>query len=165
MSRILYRGKLYDYPLKPLNVLRNLGPFEAVRCVGSYAWVKVRPPEDTSNLEGFYVSQFGWRLYEHFFRRYNEKVWGVPTREMSADFGAQRSKGMSLMTAIADALTPEGGQGPPRRRASRSRRSSSRSTTRSTAPGQMWERARRSSPAAGHATSSSAREVVTHPPS
>src|SRR5205085_2304772 len=107
MSRILYRGKLYDYPLKPVNALRNLGPVEAVRCVGSYAWVKVRPPEDTSNLEGFYVSQFGWRLYEHFFRRYNEKVWGVPTKEMSADFGAQRSKGMSLMTAIVESLTPK----------------------------------------------------------
>ncbi len=107
MSRILYRGKLYDYPLKPVNALRNLGVIEAVRCVGSYAMVKVRPPKDTSNLEGFYVSQFGWRLYEHFFRRYNEKVWGVPTREMSADFGAQRSKGMSLSTAIIDALTPK----------------------------------------------------------
>ena len=107
MSRILYRGKLYDYPLKPLNALRNLGPVEAVRCVSSYGWAKVRPPKDTSNLEGFYVSQFGWRLYEHFFRRYNEKVWGVPTREMSADFGAQRSKGMSLMTAITDGMTPK----------------------------------------------------------
>ena len=107
MSRILYRGKLYDYPLKPINALRNLGLIEAVRCVGSYGWAKVRPPADTSNLEGFYVSQFGWRLYEHFFRRYNEKVWGVPTREMSADFGAQRSKGMSLMTAIGDAMTPK----------------------------------------------------------
>ncbi len=107
MSRILYRGKLYDYPLKPMNALGNLGPIEAVRCVASYGWAKVRPPEDTSNLEGFYVSQFGWRLYEHFFRRYNEKVWGVPTKEMSADFGAQRSKGMSLMTAIGDAMTPK----------------------------------------------------------
>lgn len=107
MSRILYRGKLYDYPLKPTQVLRNIGPVEAVRCVGSYGWAKIRPPKDTSNLEGFYVSQFGWRLYEHFFRRYNEKVWGVPTKEMSADFGAQRSKGMSLMTAIADGFTPK----------------------------------------------------------
>src|SRR3954462_3870518 len=107
MSRILYRGKLYDYPLKPLNVVTNIGPIEAGRCVASYGWAKVRPPEDTSNLEGFYISQFGRRLYEHFFRRYNEKVWGVPTREMSADFGAQRSKGMSLMTAMTDALTPK----------------------------------------------------------
>ena len=138
MSRILYRGKLYDYPLKPVNALRNLGPVEAVRCVGSYAWVKVRPPEDTSNLEGFYVSQFGWRLYEHFFRRYNEKVWGVPTKEMSADFGAQRSKGMSLMTAIVESLTPK---------AVKARRGKGEQVTSliesfnypKYGPGQMWE--------------------------
>ncbi len=139
MSRILYRGKLYDYPLKPLNALRNLGPVEAVRCVSSYGWAKVRPPKDTSNLEGFYVSQFGWRLYEHFFRRYNEKVWGVPTREMSADFGAQRSKGMSLMTAITDGMTP---------RWVKARRSKGEQVTSliesfnypKYGPGQMWEK-------------------------
>jgi protoporphyrinogen oxidase len=148
MSRILSRGKLYDYPLKPVNALRNLGPVEAVRCVGSYAWVKVRPPEDTSNLEGFYVSQFGWRLYEHFFRRYNEKVWGVPTKEMSADFGAQRSKGMSLMTAIADALTPK---------AIKNRRGKGEQVTSliesfnypKYGPGQMWEKAAEIVTAAG----------------
>ncbi len=139
MSRILYRGKLFDYPIKPLNALRNLGPVEAVRCVGSYGWAKVRPPKDTSNLEGFYVSQFGWRLYEHFFRRYNEKVWGVPTREMSADFGAQRSKGMSLMTAITDGMTP---------RWVKARRSKGEQVTSliesfnypKYGPGQMWEK-------------------------
>ena len=139
MSRILYRGKLFDYPIKPLNALKNLGPVEAVRCVGSYGWAKVRPPKDTTNLEGFYVSQFGWRLYEHFFRRYNEKVWGVPTREMSADFGAQRSKGMSLMTAIGDGLTP---------RWLKARRSKGEQVTSliesfnypKYGPGQMWER-------------------------
>jgi Protoporphyrinogen oxidase len=139
MSRILYRGKLYDYPLKPLNALRNLGPVEAVRCVSSYGWAKVRPPKDTSNLEGFYVSQFGWRLYEHFFRRYNEKVWGVPTREMSADFGAQRSKGMSLMTAISDGMTPKWVK------ARRSKGAQVTSLIESFnypkyGPGQMWER-------------------------
>ncbi len=139
MSRILYRGKLFDYPIKPLNALKNLGPVEAVRCVGSYGWAKVRPPKDTTNLEGFYVSQFGWRLYEHFFRRYNEKVWGVPTREMSADFGAQRSKGMSLMTAIGDGLTPKW---------LKARRAKGEQVTSliesfnypKYGPGQMWER-------------------------
>jgi protoporphyrinogen oxidase len=148
MSRILYRGKLYDYPLKPVNALRNLGPVEAVRCVASYGWAKVRPPEDTSNLEGFYVSQFGWRLYEHFFRRYNEKVWGVPTREMSADFGAQRSKGMSLMTAIADAMTPKSWK---------ARKSKGEQVTSliesfnypKYGPGQMWEKATEIVTAAG----------------
>ncbi len=139
MSRILYRGKLYDYPLKPINALKNLGLIEAVRCVASYAWVRVRPPKDVSNLEGFYASQFGWRLYEHFFRRYNEKVWGVPTKEMSADFGAQRVKGMSLSTAIIDALTPK---------MIKARKSKSSQTTSlietfnypKFGPGQMWER-------------------------
>ncbi len=52
MSRISYQGKLYDYPLVPMNALRNLGPVEAVRCVGSYAWVRVQPPKDQSTLEG-----------------------------------------------------------------------------------------------------------------
>ena len=54
-SRILYRGKLYDYPLVPMNVLRNLGPIEAVRCVASYLWVRVHPPKNQDNLEGFYA--------------------------------------------------------------------------------------------------------------
>lgn len=140
MSRILYRGKLFDYPIKPVNALKNLGPIEAVRCVASYGWAKVKPPADTSNLEGFYVSQFGWRLYEHFFRRYNEKVWGVPTKEMSADFGAQRSKGMSLMTAIVDSVTPKWVK------ARQSKGSQVTSLIESFnypkyGPGQMWEKA------------------------
>ena len=112
MSRILYRGKLYDYPLKPLNVVRNIGPFEAVRCVGSYAWVRVRPPEDTSNLEGFYISQFGRRLYEHFFRRYNEKVWGVPT---TRDVGRLRRPALEGHVAHdrdRRCVDAQGGQGP-----------------------------------------------------
>ncbi len=139
MSRIYYRGKLYDYPLKPLNVLRNIGFIEAVRCVASYLWVRVRPPKDTSNLEGFYVSMFGWRLYGHFFDHYNQKVWGVPTRQMSADFGAQRVKGMSLMTAVREGFTPK---------FVKNRRSKGQQVTSliesfnypKFGPGQMWER-------------------------
>ena len=61
-----------------MNALRNLGPIEAVRCVGSYLWVRVHPPKDKSTLEGFVVSRFGWRLYGHFFKTQSEKVWGVP---------------------------------------------------------------------------------------
>jgi protoporphyrinogen oxidase len=62
MSRIYYRGKLYDYPLRPLNALRNLGFWEAVRCVGSYGLVRLRPPVDQSNFEGWVAARFGWRL-------------------------------------------------------------------------------------------------------
>src|SRR5215208_5597836 len=86
MSRIYYRGKLYDYPIKPLNALRNLGFIEAVRCMLSYLWVKVRPPKDQSTLEGYVVKHYGWRLYQHFFKTYSEKVWGVPASEISAEW-------------------------------------------------------------------------------
>ncbi len=106
-SRIFYRGKLYDYPLSAMNALRNLGPIEAVRCVLSYFWVRIRPPRNRHTLEGFVASRFGWRLYQHFFKTYSEKVWGVPASEISADWGAQRIKDLSLLRAIRDALTPK----------------------------------------------------------
>ncbi len=99
-SRIYYRGKFYDYPIKPLNALRNLGPVEAVRCVLSFLWVRVRPPKDQTSLEGYVAANYGWRLYEHFFKTYTEKVWAVPASELSADWGAQRIKGMSLWGAV-----------------------------------------------------------------
>ncbi|MCB0951248.1 MAG: FAD-dependent oxidoreductase [Microthrixaceae bacterium] len=100
MSRIYYQGKYYDYPIRPMNALKNLGFIEAVRCVLSYLWAKVRPPKDQSTLEGYVVADYGRRLYEHFFKTYNEKVWGISPSELSADFGAQRIKGMSLFHAV-----------------------------------------------------------------
>jgi len=103
-SRIYYRGKFYAYPIKPLNALRNLGPVEAVRCVLSYLWIRVRPPKDQSSLEGYVVANYGWRLYSHFFKTYSEKVWGAPASEISADWGAQRIKGMSLFKAVWEPL-------------------------------------------------------------
>src|SRR4051794_27410409 len=83
-SRLLYRDKLYEYPLVPLNALRNLGLIESIRCMASYLWVRIRPPRNQDTLEGFYAARFGWRLYEHFFKTYTEKVWGVPASELSA---------------------------------------------------------------------------------
>jgi protoporphyrinogen oxidase len=100
MSRIYYDGKFYDYPIRPLNALRNLGLAEAVRCVGSYLWVRVRPPRDQESLEDYIVASYGRRLYSHFFETYNEKVWGIPASQLSADWGAQRIKGMSLFKAV-----------------------------------------------------------------
>jgi protoporphyrinogen oxidase len=100
MSRIYYGGKFYDYPIRPLNALGNLGLTEAVRCVGSYLWVRVRPPKDQESLEDYIVACYGRRLYSHFFETYNEKVWGIPASQLSADWGAQRIKGMSLFKAV-----------------------------------------------------------------
>jgi protoporphyrinogen oxidase len=110
MSRIYYRGKYYDYPLKAFNALRNLGILEAVRCVLSYVWVRARPPKDQSNFEGWVAARFGWRLYRTFFKTYTEKLWGVDATEIQADWAAQRIKNLSLGRAIWNALTPSRGQ-------------------------------------------------------
>ena len=107
LSRIYYRGKFYDYPISPTNALRNLGPIEALRCVGSYLWARAHPPKDKSTLEGFVVSRFGWRLYGHFFKTQSEKVWGVPCTEIQADWGAQRIKNLSLFRAGWEAIKPK----------------------------------------------------------
>ena len=103
-SRVYYRGKFYDYPLRLGNALRNLGPVEAVRCGLSFLWVRVRPPKDQSTLEGYIVANYGWRLYGHLFKTYTEKVWATPASEISADWGAQRIKGMTLWSAVWEPL-------------------------------------------------------------
>src|SRR3982751_3791738 len=105
-SRILYRGRLYDYPLRPMNALRNLGLAEAVRCVGSYAAARLRPPRDQSTFQDWVTARFGRRLYGIFFKTYTEKVWGVPGTEIQADWAAQRIKNLSLAAAVRDALRP-----------------------------------------------------------
>ncbi|MHB1535374.1 MAG: NAD(P)/FAD-dependent oxidoreductase [Acidimicrobiales bacterium] len=109
-SRIFYQGKFYDYPLKAMNALTNLGVLEATRCVLSYVWARIRPPKDQDMYEGWLVARFGWRLYGHFFKTYTEKVWGHPASEMPADWAAQRVKNISLATAIVNALMPKRNQ-------------------------------------------------------
>ncbi len=105
-SRVYYDGKYFSYPLKPLEALRTLGPVEAARCVASYAAVRLRPVRSPANFEEWVVNQFGRRLFEIFFKTYTEKVWGMPCREISADWAAQRIKGLSLGSAVLSALRP-----------------------------------------------------------
>ena len=100
MSRIHYRGKLFDYPLRAMNALRGLGIIEAVRCVASYAWARVRPPVDQSHFEGWVTARFGNRLYSIFFKTYTEKVWGMPATAIQADWAAQRIKNLSLSSTV-----------------------------------------------------------------
>jgi len=109
-SRIFYKGKYIDYPLKATNALKNLGVVEASLCVVSYGWARVRPPKDQTNYEGWLVARFGWRLYRTFFKTYTEKVWGIPVSEMPADWAAQRVKSLSLGKAIANAVMPRRNQ-------------------------------------------------------
>ncbi len=105
-SRILYDGKFYSYPLKGLEALYNLGILEATHCVLSYAKARAFPA-DAKNFEQWVTNQFGSRLFQIFFKTYTEKVWGMPCEEISADWAAQRIKGLSLTTAIKNALLPE----------------------------------------------------------
>jgi protoporphyrinogen oxidase len=110
MSRIFYDGKYYDYPLKASNALKNLGVRESLLCVMSYIGARVRPPKDQTTLEGWIVARFGWRLYKHFFKTYNEKLWGVPVNKLPADFAAQRIKNLSLSSAVMNAVLPKRNQ-------------------------------------------------------
>lgn len=109
-SRILYRDRFYDYPLRPLAALRNLGAPEALRCALSYLRAQLCPPADQSHLEGWVATRFGYRLYRHFFKTYNEKVWGVPATEIQADWAAQRIKDLSLASAVLGTLRRDGTQ-------------------------------------------------------
>ncbi|HEU5429980.1 MAG TPA: NAD(P)/FAD-dependent oxidoreductase [Actinocrinis sp.] len=110
MSRIYYRGNLFDYPLKAGNALKGLGLLEAARCVGSYAWARVHPPKDQSHFDAWVTARFGKRLFSIFFKTYTEKVWGMSTAELPADWAAQRIKNLSLMGAIKNALLPSRNQ-------------------------------------------------------
>jgi protoporphyrinogen oxidase len=112
-SRIYYRGKLFEYPIRAFDALVKLGPIEAVRCVGSYLVVKLRPAVAAKTSEQWVTNRFGTRLFEIFFKTYTEKVWGMKCSEISADWAAQRIKGISLTTAIWHALLPRnaGGSG------------------------------------------------------
>jgi protoporphyrinogen oxidase len=104
LSRIYYRGKFYNYPLKAFEALRNLGVFESALCMASFAFAKAFPIKDPRSFHQWVRNQFGERLFGIFFKTYTEKVWGMGCDEISADWAAQRIKGLSLGAAILDGL-------------------------------------------------------------
>ncbi|HEX4213081.1 MAG TPA: NAD(P)/FAD-dependent oxidoreductase [Candidatus Dormibacteraeota bacterium] len=136
LSRIYYKGRYFDYPVRAQNALWNLGPLEAVRCLVSYARARLWPVRDPRTFQDWVSNQFGRRLTSIFFTTYTEKVWGIPSTELSADWAAQRIKGLSMTEVIRGALRP--------------RRRSGRGEVIKTlidhfryprlGPGQMWER-------------------------
>ena len=102
VSRIYYRKKFFDYPIsmKPQTFI-NMGFVQTVKAGCSYLYSCVHKlPED--NLENFYINRFGRVLYSMFFEKYTEKLWGRHPREISADWGAQRVKGLSILAIIKD---------------------------------------------------------------
>ena len=104
MSRIYYEGKFYSYPLRAFEALNNLGILRSTACMMSYGWSKLFPIKTVRSFEDWTSNQFGRRLYSIFFKTYTEKVWGMPCNEMSADWAAQRIKGLSLWGAVVDGL-------------------------------------------------------------
>lgn len=105
-SRILYHGKLFDYPLRAFDALKKLGIIESSRCMISYFKARLLPIRNPQTFEEWVTNQFGHRLYSIFFQTYTEKVWGMKCQEISADWAAQRIKGLSLGTAVWKAFVP-----------------------------------------------------------
>jgi protoporphyrinogen oxidase len=138
-SRIYYRNRFFSYPLRALEALKNLGLMESTICVLSYMKAKFLPVHPVRSFEDWVVNQFGRRLFTIFFKTYTEKVWGIKCSEISADWAAQRIKGLSLGKAILHALFPF---------KLRSRRSDKRQVIKTLidyfqyprkGPGMMWE--------------------------
>ena len=147
LSRIYYRGRFFSYPIKDANALLNLGPAEAVLCLASYARARMQPVKNPRTLEDWVRNQFGWRLFNIFFKTYTEKVWGISTKELSADWAAQRIKSLDLWVVLRTALLP-------------GHKSTRRGAIVTTlidrfryprlGPGQMWEKVAEISKAKGH---------------
>jgi len=104
LSRIYYGGKFYSYPLNAFQALRNLGIFTSAACMASYALARITPVASPRSFHDWVRNQFGERLFRIFFKTYTEKVWGMSCDEISADWAAQRIKGLDLRVAVINAL-------------------------------------------------------------
>lgn len=104
LSRIYCKGKFFDYPLKPINAIINIGFVDAVRIVSSYFWIKIFPYKEEKTLEQWVSNRFGKWFYRIFLKAYPEKVWGSPCSEIESEFGAQRIQGVTLMAAVKNAI-------------------------------------------------------------
>ncbi|HEX9052614.1 MAG TPA: FAD-dependent oxidoreductase [Anaeromyxobacter sp.] len=132
-SRILFHGKLFDYPLTARSALGGLGPLEGARMLASFLAARIRPLRPEETLDAWVVNRFGRRMFETFFRPYTEKVWGIPCEEIGAQWAAQRIAGLSLCTAIVDML---------RRGSGGQRTLSTRFRYPRLGPGMLWGRIR-----------------------
>lgn len=105
LTRIYFLRKFFAYPIQlSVETLRKLGLLRTIRILFSFLWVHFFPRKPEKSLEDFIINKFGKQLYLLFFKDYTEKVWGVPCHQISAEWGAQRIKGVSLSKAISQAL-------------------------------------------------------------
>src|SRR5918999_3646172 len=131
MSRIYWNGKFLDYPLSGADVIKKLGPVEVMRAGLSYLWALMKPKGREDNFEQWVSNRFGKRLFQLFFKSYTEKVWGVPTSEIRAEWAAQRIKGLSFFSAAKSAFLGNRGD--------RIKSLISQFNYPRYGPGQMWE--------------------------
>ncbi len=106
-SRIFYQKKYFSYPLRFFEVLTKLGIFESFFCFLSYLKARIFPVKNAVSFSDWVSNHFGKRLFSMFFKTYTEKVWGMRCEAISADWAAQRIKGLSLMSAVWNALLPK----------------------------------------------------------
>ncbi|MDF9801212.1 protoporphyrinogen oxidase [Catalinimonas alkaloidigena] len=105
LTRIYYRGKFFDYPLKLGNVLSHLRKREIFKILWSYAYQKLSPQRNPRTLEAWVTNKFGKELYNIFFKNYSEKLWGISCARIDADWAAQRIKSLSLWEASKQILS------------------------------------------------------------
>ena len=134
MSRIYYDRKFFHYPLKPADALLKLGFVRSCRIILSYLKAKLAPMKPERSVEDWVVNRFGRELFETFFKSYTEKVWGMSTRTITADWAAQRIKDLSLVKAVTSALF-----GRFRRRGNVIKTLIEEFSYPRLGPGQMWE--------------------------
>src|ERR1017187_6160052 len=100
-SRIYFLRHFFDYPISlTAATFRNMGLVRTFCCGVSYMRSALLPQREEKSLEDFIINRFGKQLYLTFFKSYTEKVWGVPCREISAEWGAQRIKGLSIIGTL-----------------------------------------------------------------
>jgi protoporphyrinogen oxidase len=99
-TRIFYRNRFFDYPLKFLNVLTNLSLTTIIRILWDYLIIRLKPIKNPSTFEEWVTNKFGKKLFETFFKSYSEKLWGIPCSKIDANWAAQRIKSLSLIDAI-----------------------------------------------------------------
>ena len=138
-SRIFYDRKFFAYPLRPFEALFKLGLLRSAACVLSWLRARLFPVPNPRNFEDWVSNQFGRRLFRIFFKSYTEKVWGMDCREISADWAAQRIQGLSLGSAIRNALFPPRHSSPNQSRVIKTLINRFRYPRRG--PGMMWEAA------------------------
>jgi len=110
LTRIYYKNKYFNYPIKPFDVAFKLGAIELFQAFCSYVYARINKNGNPETFEDWIVQKFGWKLYKTFFKTYTEKVWGIPCNQIGAEWAAQRIKGLDIIEILKNALNIDKGK-------------------------------------------------------